>query len=194
MIQLTLSPFQLMGVLAVLFLAAVGACHLCHAILVGGRDMRRLNTTPPEPVSAPEPVPAPVTQVFVEPWADRDDDAELLPASRYAAETEQTPMCPPLPKADSLAWNFKGFGLDDPQRTGAWPIIKGFDELDLDEQLAEPKQMPGFEVTEGDRKRFVQSDAQLAEAAEKVSAKRPKRKQQRQAMVDLENNKVAVTV
>ncbi len=123
------------------------------------------------------PEPAPVPPV-VPPWRERDltDEPAALPGPaiwRSHIDAEVAPMCPPLPAYPSLA-KFRPFNLADPQHTGAWPVIGGLDELDL-EATSKPVQMPGFEVDVAAHKRFVRSPAEVeALAVARGYAPRPR--------------------
>lgn len=172
MIDLTaLTPLQLMLALALIFLAAVGANHICHALLVGAKSLRRI-----EPPAESQPEPAPQMTV-IPPWSEPVEDPEPIPpAWRQQLALEPAPMCPPLAKADSREWRFTPFRptrhVADLAPTGEWKVVGGVDPLDVEEPEP-PKQMPGFEVGEA-RGRFIK-DPTVAAAAKLLPKKRGKR-------------------
>jgi hypothetical protein len=131
---------------------------------------------PPAPALEAAPVP---TRVVVQPWtADGADlepepfDVAVRPGFRRQLELESAPMAPRLPKCPSLV-NFRPWGLDDSDRTGAWPTVGGYDQLDVD-AASQPNPLPGFEV--GQPKRFRRSEEELSAAAVALGfAPRPRR-------------------
>lgn len=186
-IDLTAFPLWLAAVIAlVLFLAAVGAFFIGSRIYAGFRPPRwmREDHAPAEPA-------ADLPMLVVAPWSEAGTSDVLTGAVVWRREVEAAPVpvfdSTPLPDHDSV-WRFKPFNLDDPQRTGAWPIVRGVDAQDLDMEEEPPKQLPGFEVEESARKRFQISSEVLREVAENLPKKRKTR-----AKVDLDAGTVVVS-
>jgi hypothetical protein len=185
-----------------LFIALVGAA--VYGLVQYTRDIMRTfgrdRGVEPAPVE-PEP-----QMTVIPPWSQPADDPEPVPPAwreRLALESAPTFASMPLPGHKSV-WRFKPWGLDDPDHTGAWPIIQGVDAMDLDMEPGQPQVDPAaqrrFERSEAEmsalaaaqgftaRERFIKDPA-IAEAARLLPEKRSKRAK---ATVDLDANKVVI--
>jgi hypothetical protein len=179
---LAVSPAELIGTFA--FGAFVALA--CVAIILGTKWMRASREVPTAPLAVVEPMKV------VPPWPDVVDDGPGLkpgPGHRRRLELESAPLAPEsLPKYPSLV-RFKDWDLDDPDRTSAWPVLRGVDAMDLDVDLPEPQQLPGFEVERTARKRFEVRDPALAEAAKLL----PRKPRKAKAAVDLDAGTVVLS-